>query len=325
MAAVAILVAASCAKAGPERPRKVAMVIAGSFGDGSFFDGALRGLHRVADELRLDYETVECDELLGRYELEVTGAAERSDIVVVLGYQFFDAIQAVARSFPDVDFIYLDGPIDGIANLSSVDFVEAEGAYLAGVLAALVTADPGMPKANPLKRVGIVGGMDIPVIRDFVDGFLAGVEDVDPETEAYVGFAGSFEDKAAAAKLATAMYAAGADVVFQAAGGAGQGVFDAALEADRYAIGVDLDQRYLDPNRIIASMVKNAGEAVRRLVTLAVEGRLVSGAYRYGLEGGILSLEYGHDDPLVSQEVIERVKRAEAEILSGARRVTGRD
>lgn len=315
---------AGCAKNAKARHSKISMVIAGSFGDDSFFDGALRGFLKAVEDFGLDYETIECRDQLGRFEAELVGASERADIVAVLGYQFFETVQDVARSRPGVKFLYLDGPIDGIGNLTSVDFIEAEGAYLAGTLAAIVTSSPDMPKANPQRRVGIVGGMDIPVIRDFVEGFLAGVSDADPEAEAFVSFAGSFVDREAAYKAAAAMYAAGADVVFQAAGGAGLGVFQAAKEADRYAIGVDIDQRPNDPERILASMVKNAGLALYKLIDAAANGSLVAGAYKYGLQGGIISLDYGEGASLVPEAIAAKVRLAEAELVSGARRAAGR-
>jgi len=317
------LVAAACAKseepeAAPERTH-VTLIVAGSFGDESFFDGSLAGVSRASADFGFDYATVECFEDMGRYPAAVTDAAASSDVVVVLGYQLYDILLEVSASYPDIDFIYVDGLVEGRPNVASVAFDETGGSYLAGALAALMTARRDLPRLAPGKRVGLVGGMDIPVIHRFVDGFTAGAKETDPSVEVFVAYAGTFEDREPARKAAAAMYAAGADVVFQAAGGAGLGVFQAARDADRYAIGVDMDQRPLDPARILASMVKDVDGAIYDLLGLAVSGGLEGESFVYGLAEGAVRLEWGGGESPVPEAVRQVVDAIRADIVSGAR------
>lgn len=323
IAAALALVAlvASCAPASKASKLKVAMVVSNAFGDKSFFDSAKSGLDRAQAEFGYTVSTTECHEDINLYAGAITAAAENHDVIIVMGYQFFELVQQTSRSYPDKKFIYVDANVQEQPNLAVIDFTESEGSYLAGVLAALGTVDPNLPKTNPEKKVGIVGGMDIPVIRAFVEGFLAGVKDTDPEVEAFVSFAGSFEDTEPAATAARAQIAAGADILFVAAGGAGLGALAACKDADVYAIGVDQDQRPLDPERILASIVKDTGQAVYTVLKEIAEDSFKGGLRRYGLAQSFVGLDWGDDPSPVPAALRQDVDAVAAKVMDGSLRL----
>src|SRR5262249_12434697 len=157
-------------------------------------------------------------------------------------------------------------------NLVGLKFREQEGSFLAGAAAALVSRTA---------TVGFVGGMDIPLIHRFEAGYRSGVMHVRPSCRVLSGYAGvaatAFKDPAKGKALASSMSARGADVVFHAAGTTGLGVFEAARELDKLAIGVDSDQYAEAPGHVLTSMVKDVDVAVFRTIRDTKEGRFEGG------------------------------------------------
>lgn len=207
------------------------------------------------------------------------------DLVFGVGFLMEEAINTIAGQQPDTNYAIIDGVVDQ-PNVASILFKEQEGAYLAGVAAALMT------KSN---KIGFVGGMEIPVIERFEAGFVAGVEAVNPDIKVDVKYTGAF-DKAELGKAeAGRMYSSGVDIIFHAAGGTGNGVFTEAKErkaADKdayvWVIGVDSDQydegQVGDDNITMTSMLKRVDVAVQDIAKLAQEGKFPGGETKvYGL------------------------------------------
>ncbi len=311
-----IALSASCVRREESAPLQVRMVISGNFGDAGFYDGAMSGLERASAEFGIKTSYATCDENFYRYEPALLEAALNAQVVIVLGYQFFDIVQNIAKAKSGTQFIYIDGAIDDIPNLTCVEFREEEGSYLAGTLAALVTSS-SMPHANGQKRIGFLGGMDIPVIRRFQDGYSHGALDADGEVQVESAFVGSFDDVAEGYRLATGLYERGADVVFAAAGKAGLGALEAARRYGRYAIGVGTDQRPLDPEHILGSMVKDSGQAIYSLLSQFVKGSALGGVRKYGLSDRAVGLHWGNEPYLVPGELRERVEIAAMSVVSG--------
>jgi basic membrane protein A len=176
--------------------------------------------------------------------------------------------------------------------------------------------------------IGVVGGQDIPVINDFIIGYKQGAADagLDPETGVIVQYAGSWNDPAKGKEITLAMYQQGADIVFNVAGGTGVGIFQAAEETGRYAIGVDSDQATIiadtDPEqaaRILTSMLKNVDNSLFRALKMAEEGTLPYGsAEALGVaEGGVgLAKNQWYLD-LTPEDVQAAIEQAEADLLAG--------
>ncbi|NLB89815.1 MAG: BMP family ABC transporter substrate-binding protein [Clostridiales bacterium] len=303
-----------------EGPLKVALVLAGGLGDRSFYDSSNAGIERAGAELGIEYKVLECRNDPSAIKDQMVEASEYAQIVVAVGFEFGDIIQALAADYPEVDYIYVDNAIPDIENLITVSYADNEGAFLAGALAAMMTTSTELEGMNEEKIIGMVGGEDIEVIRNFQVGYEAGAKYIDEEVEVKVLFAQTFEDPAKGKENATSLYSAGADIVFQVAGKTGEGVFLAAKEQGKYAIGVDTDQRYIEPDHIIASMKKEVGTSIYDTIVQIQEGTVERGkVITYGLAQQGVGLSYGDETmpELVPATVVEQLEKIREEILSG--------
>jgi basic membrane protein A len=325
---VALLVglAAQCQPAPTTAPAKevrAAMVISGSLGDKSFFDSGNEGLQRAAKELEAKVQVLECRDDPANFTPQITAAAENNDVVfLIAGYDFYDQIETICPKFPNVHFLSVDEIYSGdkkIPNLSSIDYKENEGAYLVGVLSALMTSRTDIKGINKDKVVGIVGGMDIPVIRNFIVGFEQGAKSVDPEVKAEVIFIDSWNDSAKGKEAALTLIDKGADIVWQLTGRAGAGVFEAAKERGVYAIGADSVQEGEVPDVILTSQLKGVGISLYDIIKRAKEGTYKDGEiYQYGVANGGVGLSYSeYTKKLVPADILDKVKQAEQDIKSG--------
>ncbi|MGT2964437.1 BMP family lipoprotein [Streptococcus acidominimus] len=207
------------------------------------------------------------------------------NLVFGIGFALENAIAEVAPNNPDTNYVIVDSVVKDHKNVASVGFADHEASYLAGVAAA---------KSTKTNHVGFIGGMESVIIDRFEAGFVAGVKSVNKDIKVTVDYAGSFADSAKGQTLAAAQYAAGADVIFHASGGTGNGVFAAAKaenetrnEADKvWIIGVDRDQsaegKYTskdgkESNFVLASTLKEVGTSVKDLAAKALKGEFPGG------------------------------------------------
>ena len=320
-----------------DEPLKVVSVINGTLGDKSFFDSAQRGMEAIADEYDLEIDTVELGIDPANWEpglLDVMADTDSYDILISGTHQMVDFMAANAHKYPDKYFIFYDAGmpydnmevcVEGCSNVYSMMYAQNEGSFLAGVYAAAITTSM-MEGTNDAPIIGSVGGQQIPVIDDFIVGYEQGACLVNPDTQSIVQYAGSWDDPARGKEITLAMYEQGADIVFQVAGGTGVGVFEAASEQGRYAIGVDSDQAIIiaetNPDqaaRILTSMLKNVDNSIFRAITLHLEGSLpYGGAEILGIpEGGVGLAKNEFYDAATSDEIKAMVEAAEAAAVSG--------
>ena len=301
---------------------KVVNLINGVLGDKSFFDSADRGVKKAQEEFGLEVKTIEAgiDPAKWQPALEDAAANEEYDILIVGTYQMSEFLQTVAPKYPDKKFFLYDVNVDYEAcecgHVYSVLYKQNEGSYLAGYYAGLMT-ETGI--------IGAVGGQDIPVINDFIVGYEQGAMDAGAE-QVIVQYAGSWNDPAKGKELALAMYQQGADIVFNVAGGTGVGVFQAAEEMGKWAIGVDSDQATIiadtDPDQakfIITSMLKNVDNSLYRALKMDNEGTLKYGeAESLGVAEGGVGLAYNKFyDAVTSDDVKEQMEQVEKDLLDG--------
>jgi len=302
---------------------KVVNLINGVLGDKSFFDSANRGMERVmADYPQVKVKTIEAgvDPAKWQAALEDAAANEEYEVLIVGTWQMAEFLQIVAPKYPDKKFIIYDVSVDYTAcdckNVYSVIYKQNEGSYLAGVFAGLV---------SQTKIVGVVGGQDIPVINDFIVGYKQGAM-ANGVTDVIVQYAGGWNDPAKGKELALAMYQQGADIVFQVAGGTGVGVFQAAQEMGKYAIGVDSDQATIindtNPEQapfIITSMMKNVDNSLYRAMKMYIEGTLPYGTVEnLGVaEGGVGLAKNQWLDAVATAEIKAKLDQAEKDLLEG--------
>lgn len=305
----AVLVTAGFSVASAEgEPLKVAVCFAEALGDLGFNDSAYAGLQMLEKDYGVQGSTVECKTDAGKYLTSLVDAAEANDIVVAVGWQYWDALTEVVPQMPDTLFIFVDNGLDGLGdNLLSITYAENEGSFLAGYVAM---------KTSATQAIGFVGGEDIDTINNFYVGYKQGALYANPEgTVLQPVYAGDYEAPDKGKELAIAQYSAGADVVFAVAGKTGLGVFEAAKDLDRFAIGVDSDQKYIDPDHILCSMVKDIGESIYQVVAMYLEDGIFEGGtiWEADMSTGIISIGYGTDD--MPQQVTDAVK-AEADELA---------
>jgi basic membrane protein A and related proteins len=278
-----------------QTPVRVTHVINGTLGDQSFFDSAQAGIERAATELGITYKVIELGEDQSRWEPGLDDAmadTDNYDVLIVGGSLIGDFLMARADDYPDKKFIFHDEPIDysrcSCANVYNVIYAQNEGSYLAGVYAAAMMAEGKLEGLANRKTIGAIGGLDIPVINDFILGYEQGAKAVDPDITVlvqYIGGDSPFFDRAKGFEISQSMYDQGADFIFSVAGGSGMGAIDAAKQRNKYFIGVDSDQWALlaesDPdaaNVVLTSMVKNVGDTLFRALELDMAGTLAYGA-----------------------------------------------
>ncbi|GAK52655.1 hypothetical protein U14_03908 [Candidatus Moduliflexus flocculans] len=303
--------------AGQADALKVAMVVAGTLGDRSFYDSGNEGLTRAANELKVETKVFECRSVPSAFSEQIIAAAQSYEVVFTVGWELVDPLLEIAPDFPNVKFIHIDAAIEGVANVSSIDYLENEGSFVAGAMAAMMTTKTGDPKLNDKKIIGAVGGMDIPVIRNFMAGYETGAKYIDPEIKVETGFVGSFEDPAKGKEMALTIFNKGADIIFQIAGNTGNGVIEAAKDAGFYAIGVDSDQGYIAPGFIMGSMMKRVGLSVFETIQKILDGSYQNGAViTYGIAQNGVGMSKDDDmKQIVGDDVMNKLADIEKGIV----------
>jgi len=298
----------------------VAVVVSGEIGDKGFFDSANEGLELIEEELGFQTLFLQGRQQPDRYLDLLITAGEQADLVfVVPGYFFEEQLADVVAAFPDTTFVYVDG-ITAIEGMSSIRYLEHEGSFLAGALAALMsTRSDILDLGEGDGVIGAMGGFDIPVIHNFMVGFEQGANYVAPDVRIIKRFAGTHFDPAKGRETALTMYGEGADIIFQIAGPTGLGVFRAAQEAKRYVIGVDADQKPLAPENTLASMRKYVGTSILDFTTRYSAGEVGDMAViEYGLAAGGVGIDYGDIEPdLVPNEIKEQITELQKKIING--------
>jgi basic membrane protein A len=315
--------AGSAAPAAPGAGTKVGLVFdVGGLGDKSFNDSAHRGLVKAAAELGVQTQYIEPGDGSDRESALRQRAAKGDDLVIGVGFIFSDDITRLAKEFPKTKFACIDyskpASVDKVPdNLVGLRFREHEGSFLVGAIAGRVTKS---------KKVGFVGGMKIPLIRKFEAGYQAGVKHVCPDCAVLSGYAGTepkaFADPTKGKELALAQYARGADIVYHASGKTGDGVFNAAKEKKKLAIGVDSDQFHVAPCCVLTSMIKNVDVAVFETIKQVVENKFTSGEHEFGLSDGGVSFVYDDNNrDRIPQAVADEMKAITKQIIDGAIKV----
>ncbi len=266
----------------------------GGRGDKSFNDAAAAGLEKATTDFGLSKDNVK--ELSARAGETDTDRAQRLELlakggfnpVLAIGFAYAKALGTVAPKYPNVKFGIVDATVDDVKgpNVSNLVFAEEQGSYLVGAAAAL---------KSPSDHIGFVGGCDVPLIHKFQAGYEAGAKKIKAGIKIdskYLstpqGACSGFNDPAAGKEAAKGMYDGGADIVYQAAGGSGGGVFSAAKDAKKLAIGVDSDQYNTAgadvQSVIMTSMIKHVEVAVFTFLKQVKDNQFASGAQVFDLK-----------------------------------------
>ncbi|WP_435179562.1 BMP family lipoprotein [Halorussus sp. AFM4] len=309
-------------------PLNVGMVYAtGGLGDNSFNDMAHKGIKQAKSEFGVSFKNAEPSSPSDVATLQRKFARSQNpdyDLISCIGFVQTSALKKNAQRFSDQKFMVVDTVVDK-PNVSSYTFKEHQGSFQVGHLAGLMTDmdfSAGAGKTNGDLTVGFVGGKEVPLIKKFEAGFKAGVKHANSDVTVRSAYAGAWSDPGKGQSIANSMYNKGADIIYHAAGGTGNGVFKAAQNQGRYAIGVDADQSKSLPDYadvILASMVKRVDEAVFRSVKRTANGNFGGGSVRtLGLEKGGVEAVYGQElGSEIPKEVKSKLESSRKKIVAG--------
>jgi basic membrane protein A len=267
--------------------------------DKSFNQAAFDGAERWKKEAAKTYLEFEITNPTQREQAKRRMAERGANPIVAIGFSQGSSLEKVAKDFPKLQFAIIDSVVP-LPNVQSIVFKEHEGSFLVGMMAAM---------ASKTGKVGFVGGMDIPLIRKFQCGYEQGAKYANPKAEVSANMTGTtpsaWNDPARGAELAKTQFAGG--------GGTGIGVYQAAKDAGKLAIGVDSNQNHLQPGTMLTSMVKRVDVAVYN----AFKG-VKPGVVSLGLkEGGVDYAMDEHNAKLVTADMKKKVDAAKADIVSG--------
>lgn len=282
-----------------------------------FTDLAVDGLERIKKEYGARIEVFDTNSSED-YEKRLREAAQNNDLTFASAFKFLDSLNNVAKDYPDKNFAIVD-TVSDLPNVKSIDFKDEQGAFLMGIIAGNTT------KTN---KVGFIGAIKEELIETFLSGFMAGLK-VSNE-EAYknikegnlVQYVGNFNDQKKASDIAKKMYDEGADIIFESAGEGGEGVFKAAKEKGKYAIGVDIDWAARFPEYadvILSSMIKNLDETVYTTAKEIINSDFKAGPknkMEIGLKDNGIEVAKTTSN-LVSKEILYKVEQYKEAIIKG--------
>ncbi len=282
----------------------------GGVNDESFNASAWAGLQMAREELGIEVKFLE-SKSDADYDRNLKNLADQDyNLIWGIGFLMAEAVSKAANDYPEHHFGIIDSNLNNNVppNTVAVTFKEHEGSFLVGIIAGMMTET---------NKIGFIGGERFPLIRKFMYGFKAGVLSVNENAEVIDVWADSFVDASKGKTLANSLYGDDIDVIFHAAGNVGKGLFEAAKDHDKWAIGVDSDQSRLAPENILTSMMKRVDNAIYNVAVKLQAGEFPGGqVVSYGLEEG--GVGYAPTHPSVGEDVIEEVERYENLIINGS-------
>lgn len=311
LALVMVLSLAACGgkDAGSDSKVKIGMVTdVGGVNDQSFNQGAWEGLQRLAEEdatFEVNYLESKTD---ADYASNIqTFIDEKYDLIISVGFMLAGATREAALANPDQKFAIVDDDSNqDLANVACLMFAQEQCSYLVGIVAGTMTKTG---------TVGYVQGMVSDSMNLFGIGFVSGVKAANPDVEVLQYNANSFADAAVGSAAATDMVTKGADIIYHAAGGTGNGVINACVDNHIYAIGVDYDQSYIAPETIITSAMKRVDNGVQDICKAVKDGKYTGGIHKYTLADG--GVDIAPTTTLLTPEALAAVEQAKKDILDG--------
>ena len=310
MCAITALLSASAVSAQEINPA-VVYDLGGKY-DKSFNEGVVNGVERFREETGIKVREFETSNETQFEQAHRKFAQRGGDPIVGVGFTQGPAVTEVAKEFPQSRWTVIDSVVD-LPNVQSVVFKEHEGSFLVGLLAEM---------ASKTGKVGFVGGMDIPLIRRFACGYEQGVKYANADAEVIQNMTGTtpsaWNEPGRGGELARGQFDRGVDVIYAAAGGTGVGVYQAAKDSGKLAIGVDSNQNHLYPGTMLTSMVKRVDLAAYNSYKAAQNGTWKPGMTVMGLaEGGVDWALDEYNQSLITDEMKAAADQAKADIIAG--------
>ena len=308
----------------------VCNLVNGNLGDKSFFDSAEAGLKELQDAGRITYNTIEMggsteDQAKWQSYLEEVSASGEYDVIICGTYQMPDYLKNVAEAYPDQKYIIYDDTTYTLDNVLNLSYKQNDLGYLVGVFAGALTLDTSFANINEDNVIGFVGGVDSPVINDFLYGYILGAQSVNPDVKVDTRYVGNYIDPAKGKELAESMINDNkCDVVWGVAGNSGNGAAEAAQETGKaYFIGVDSDQEETFSEELAAitltSGLKNVGQSLIWVFDELDAGNEHWGEHvTLGINEGGVGIVTDKNFTTTPQAVQDAVNKAIEEVSSGA-------
>lgn len=304
---------------------KIVLLLNGYLGDLAWYDCSAAGMKAIEDKYpdEVEVRVIEMTTDKSKYDAIINDTlSEDWDVIVAGSWTMLEYIEQAAKDHPDKQFWFFDEPIDGIDNVYSMSYSANEGSFLAGMAAAY---------ASKTGVIGFIGGEDSTTVNDSMVGYLEGARYVNPDIKAIISYTGNWDDSAKGKELALVQYNAGADVVFQLASNAGVGVFEAAKDTGKLAIGSDTDQSLVfktsDPEKaavILTSSLKRVDVSLVDAYEQYKTGKVPYGTCaKLGLDRDCVGIVDNENlQAHLSKEQIENINTAKAQIIDGTIKVS---
>ena len=315
LASVAAFAMMSVAALAADDKPAIVFDIGGKF-DKSFNESMYNGSEKFKAETGIAYGEFEIANEAQREQAIRNFADQGYSPIIAAGFAQAAAVEKVAKEYPDLKFAIVDMVVD-LPNVQSIVFNEHEGSYLVGMMAAM---------ASKTGKVGFVGGMDIPLIHKFACGYAQGVKAANADATIFQNMTGdtgaAWNDPVKGGEITKGQMAKGADVIYAAAGATGLGVLQAAADGGALSIGVDANQNYLHPGKVLTSMMKRVDVAVYNAMKSGKDGSFKPGIQALGLaQDGVGYALDDNNKALVTPEMTAAIEKAKADIISGAVKV----
>ncbi len=302
---------------------KVAFVTgAGGLGDGAFNDLGYAG----AKQLMEDGVEVDVAEPSSIADIEgIIGNFAQSgdyDLIVAMGGDSVDFVNSVSEDYPEQPILILDG-LAGNDNVRSVLLSQSDATFVVGAYAALMQEKADLENFQGKDTIGVVGGMDIPIIRSAIAGYIAGAKYINPEIDVLVTYVGSWSDPGTGAELARTMMNQGADIIYSAAGASGLGALEATAEEGYYGLGYDGNQNDLYPDSIMASAYRGISNVIYTVGKDAIDGEFEGGDFKLGIQDDAEAVQLTVEESNIEtpQEVLDIIEEIKEKLHNSSEKV----
>jgi len=287
---------------------KVALLTPGPVSDAGWNAAAYQGLELIKAKLGADTALVQTKSPADFEDAFRDFATRGFDLIFAHGFEYTDSALEVAQSFPNTYFVVSSGS-QSSANVASITFNVDQATYVEGVLAA------GVSKTGV---VGAVGGIELPSIKLFFEGFKRGFLSVQPKGRILISYTGNFDDVGAAKEAALAQIGQGADVLIHNSDAAGLGVFLAAEQGHAYAFGVFTNQNNVAPDVVLASAVTSTPLAFLKIATEVKEKRFHPGMLEFGMQDGMVTVVFNPKlESKIPASALQRALKVEHDLATG--------
>lgn len=279
----------------------------GGIGDKSYNDQLLESFKKLENDFNFKFESKE-SELMTEYLDNINYFAENNfDLIWGVAFTMEQAIKEAAQLYPEINFVIFDAVVEE-ENVLSIEFKEEEAGFLAGLTAAL---------ENESSKVAFVGGRENSEILKYQNGFKVGVETVNSKIEVINKYIGSFNNYSKAKKTVSELVEEDVDLIFYAAGAAGRGIIEVAVENDIKLISLDLIDKILAPQNMITIILKNTDEIVAKTLENFYNDNYVNEIKKYGIAENAFKIDLDQAEKMMSSSSINKIEEYKKQLLIG--------